>query len=78
MEEEFAFEVIEEVKKEATPLDRVKYAMSCKPMRSNLAEQTYLKIAETCKSFDEMPLLMQAYVNEAEQEMSYQSPETVV
>ena len=78
-DEEFAFEVVDEgVTKERTPLDRVKYAMSCKPMVSKEATEAYLKIASMCKAFDEMPVPMQTYVYEVEEEFGYQPPESVV
>jgi hypothetical protein len=78
-DEEFDFEVVDEgIAKQQTPLDRMKYAMSCKPMFSKHGAETFLQIAEACKTFDEMPLPMQAYVYEVEQEMGYQPPESIV
>lgn len=68
LDEEFAFEVIEEVTKMKSPEDRMKYAMSCKPMMSKEASEAYLKIASMCKTFDEMPMPMQDYVYAVEQE----------
>jgi adenylosuccinate synthase len=67
--EEFAFEIIDEgVTKMQTPLDRMKYAMQCKPMMSKEAGEAYIKIASMCKTFDEMPVQMQTYVQQAEEE----------
>lgn len=73
LNEEFAFEVIDEgVTKMYSPLDRMKYAMNCKPMLSKEATEAYLKIASMCKAFDEMPLPMQTYVTEMEEEFGFQ------
>lgn len=73
LNEEFAFEVIDEgVTKMYSPLDRMKYAMDCRPMASKEATEAYLKIASMCKAFDEMPLPMQTYVTEMEEEFGFQ------
>lgn len=53
---------------EKTPLERMKYAMACKPMMSKEASEAYLKIASMCKKFDEMPMPLQDYVYQAEEE----------
>jgi hypothetical protein len=79
LNEEFAFEVVdEEVTKMNSPLDRMKYAMSCKAMVSKEATEAYLKIASMCKAFDEMPIPMQTYITEVEEEFGYQPPESIV
>lgn len=78
LEEEFVFEVVDEgVTKMKTPLDRMKYAMSCKPMMSKEAGEAYLKIASMCKTFDEMPMPMQNYVYAVEQEFG-EEPDQIV
>ena len=77
--ENLEFEVVEEaVAKEQTPLDRLKYAMSCKPMKNKAAEETYVKIASMCKSFQDMPMPIQDYIFAVEEEFGYQPPETIV
>ena len=92
LEEVFEFEVLEdEVKKESpesieetevtnmkTPMERLKYAMNCKPMKSVDAAEAYLKIASMCKSFDEMPIPMQNYITQVEEEFGYEAPESMV
>jgi adenylosuccinate synthase len=79
LNEEFAFEIVdEEVTKMNSPMDRMKYAMQCKPMVSKEATEAYLKIASMCKAFDEMPMPMQNYVAEVEEEFGFQPPESVV
>lgn len=63
---------------EKTPLERMKYAMACKPMKSKEAGEAYLKIASMCKAFDEMPMPMQDYVYEVEVEFGAEEPEAIV
>ena len=62
---------------EKTPLERMKYAMACKPMMSKEAGEAYLKIAAMCKKFDDMPMPMQDYVYQAEEEFGAE-PERIV
>jgi hypothetical protein len=64
-------------KMEKTPLERMKYAMDCKPMMSKEASEAYMKIASMCKAFDDMPMPLQDYVFQAEEEFG-EAPESVV
>lgn len=92
LEEVFEFEVLEddvekqlsepieeqEVTNMKTPMERLKYAMNCKPMKSKEAAEAYLKIASMCKAFDEMPMPMQNYITQVEEEFGYEAPESMV
>lgn len=68
----------QEVTNMKTPMERLKYAMNCMPMKSADAAEAYLKIASMCKSFDEMPIPMQNYITQAEEEFGYEAPESMV
>lgn len=64
-------------KMEKTPLERMKYAMSCKPMMSKEAGEAYMKLASMCKSYEDMPMPLQNFVAQAEEEFGAE-PDRIV